>query len=347
MAAPLRGQGGPYASSTSILSSIPLRGRASLSRPALGRSPSAGDTTTDGLQEPFCGAAANGNPTFPARIPPSALEYGDLSVAQFLRWQGLDWELADGRFVKTGCPHYFSSFRKDMTEAVVRIPIFAFIGGCWCPVEGARIVGRVRTDTCSGTPYAAFTMVGLTEALADMGVEEYESVMLVVEREEGGRILRVGLRRVDPGAQGLGAAAATPPRPPAAPEQVHEMAEEVGEATAPRSARSGVHVPVQGSMQCSMLFGWGWGHRLSSGAPCCSLLLKCFRPAPAHPSTCPQAPKAAAAVAATAVPSAATGSTESFKSMPGPRTNITVGGNTEIKCSTVYMVRDKGKAPCC
>ncbi len=221
-AAPLRIQGGPRASSTSILSSFPLRGRALMSLSALGRSPS-GDKTTDGPEDSSAGPAANGNSTFPVRIPPGTLKSGDLSIGNFLRFLRLEWKVADGAFVDTGCPYF--AFGTDMKTAKFQIPIFAFIGGRWC-ATGAEIVGRVRTSTCCrGKPSAVFTMVGLTKPLADMGVEECEAVLLVVERDEDGRILGVGLMRVDPGAQGLENAAGPQP---AAPEQVHEEAEEVG-----------------------------------------------------------------------------------------------------------------------
>ncbi len=227
MAAPLRSQGGPCASSTSIFSHAPPGGRASLARPAVdrnGRSPS-GDKTTDGLEDPSAGAAAKGNPMFAVQIPPGTLNSGVLCVGKFLRSLGLDWKLADGAFVETGCPYF--TFSEDKKEAEVNIPIFAFVDGCWCATD-VQIAGEVRINTCcrgKPKPSAVFTMVGLTKPLADMGVEECEAVLLVVERDEDGRILGVGLMRVDPGAQGLENAAGPQP---AAPEQVHEEAEEVG-----------------------------------------------------------------------------------------------------------------------
>ncbi len=223
-AAPLRIQGGPRASSTSIFRHAPSGGRASVARPAVdrdGRSPSS-DETTDGLEDPSAGPAAEGISKFPVRIPPDTLKSGALSLGKFLRFLRLDWKLANGCFVETGCPYF--TFTNGMKTAEVKIPVFAFIGGRWRPVE-AKIVGRTGTEACNGKTNAAFRMRGLRKAVKAMGVREHESVQLVVKRDEDGRILWVGLMRVDPGAQGLETAAGPQP---AAPEQAHEEAEEVG-----------------------------------------------------------------------------------------------------------------------
>ncbi len=56
---------------------------------------------------------------------------------------------------------------------------------------------------------------------------------------------------------------------------------------------------------------------------------------------------AAGAADATADPSAATGTAEPSKKVPGPRTTITVGGNTDIKGSAIYAVRAEGRVPSC
>lgn len=152
------------------------------------------------------GAAADGRgEEYRVRTTNTALIEGYFNIATFLRGLGLDWEVADGRFVETGSPYF--SFSENMTEAVVRATVYAVINGRRLPVECAGVEGKVR----QGTRRAAFKLKGMRKVLKDMGVAEGDWLLMTGYCSEDGMLV-VELEALETSAAAL---------PAVAPAQVH------------------------------------------------------------------------------------------------------------------------------
>ncbi len=189
--APRRSQDSQGTSSTSTCTHAPPVGRPPLSCAAVAgndRSTSP-DRTADGRKKRVRGAAANGKVAVVIKAPASFLEDGVLNVGRFLsRRLGLNWKVANGRFVKTNCR--FLSYGKDRKTAKVAVNIYVTIDGRKRLVKRAVIWGKVRRAT-----YAEFRMTGLKKALAAMGAVPNGPLELAGCSEDG-RTLSVELQRV-------------------------------------------------------------------------------------------------------------------------------------------------------
>ncbi len=208
-AAPRSSQGAFTAVCTS---SAPCRGRSSLSCAADARkrrSPPP-QRTTNALDKRVFGAAVYSKVKHHVKATRCALIEGYFNSVTFLRDLGVEWKVANGRFVETHYP--FLSYSTNMKEAVVRVTMYAIVDGRRRLVAGVEVVGKVHTDT-----YAVFKLKGLRKALEDMRVAKGHPLLLTGYFGEDGMLV-VELEALETSAAA----------PAAAPTQVHVEAQEVG-----------------------------------------------------------------------------------------------------------------------